>query len=54
LKVTPRNYTVGVFEIGDLVETTLSREKFSMKANVMVALENMFYQKENIFSFLKI
>jgi len=45
-EVIPRNYAVGVFEIGDLVEMTLSRERYSMKGNVMVAPENMFYRKE--------
>jgi hypothetical protein len=45
-EVISRNYAFGVFEIGGLVETTLSRERFSMKGNVMVASENMFYQKE--------
>jgi len=46
LKSPPLNQAVGVFETGDLVETTLSREIFSMKGNVVVAPENMFYQKE--------
>jgi hypothetical protein len=45
-EVIPRNYAFGVFEIDDLVETTLSRERFSMKDNVMVAPKNTFYQKE--------
>jgi len=45
-EVIPLNYAVGVSETGDLVETTLSREMFSMKGNVMVAPENMFHQKE--------